>query len=101
MPVCGYATRDADAPPPELVDALKDKPIWVFHAADDAIVLAKNSDVVVEALRAAGSSVRYTRYDEGLAPSCVREGDAHASWELAFAERELWAWVAQQALSPL
>ena len=44
---------------------LSDKPIYVFHAATDAIVSVDHSDGMVESLKNAGNkNVQYTRYDD-------------------------------------
>lgn len=63
--------------------ALRDIPVWVFHGADDTVVLPSESRRMVEALRAAGSDVRYTEY----------RGVGHGSWDRAYAEEALWTWL--------
>lgn len=52
--------------PPQAVDQLHDKPVWVFHSADDVIFSVSNSDRLVSTLRDAAaqpSVVRYSRFD--------------------------------------
>ena len=83
VPVCGYVDRknsngDRVA---EISETLKDKPIFVFHAATDAIVPVDHSDVMVERLKSAGNSnIQYLRYDEapGL-PGYGPAGQGHSS----------------------
>ena len=98
-PVCGFAERDGSAPP-ALISTLASSrlPIWTFHAASDAAVQVENTDVIVEALKAAGSSVKYTRYE--TAPPCVLDSGGeivgHGSYELAYKDPELWKWLLEQ-----
>ncbi len=101
--VCGYIDRDdTQSVPASLVAALKPKPVWVFHAADDTVVAVEHSDAAVAALKAAGASdIRYTRYEPGLAPPCktpAKDLPGHASYELAFADAALWPWLREQRL---
>jgi len=61
-------------------------PIWVFHGARDAIAPVQNSREMVTALRAQGSSVRYTEY-----------GDVgHDTLSRAYREPELVSWLLAQ-----
>ena len=70
------------------------------NSADDAVVAVKNTDDAVEALKAAGNTdVKYTRYD--TAPPCVtanRDLIGHGSYELAFADSEMYTWLLEQSL---
>ena len=79
---------------------MKTKPAWVFHSADDVVVPVAKSDEMVEALRGAGNdAVKYTRYQ--TAPACPPPHDnlvGHASYDLAFAERDLYPWLLTHAL---
>ena len=97
-PVCGYDRKtNGDR---VATQTLKDKPIFVFHAATDAIVRVDHSDVMVERLKSAGNSnVQYLRYDEapGL-PGYGPAGQGHASYELAFKEEKLYSWLLEQRL---
>ena len=65
---------------------LRDKPIWVFHGAQDEVVPIADSNRIVAALRNIGSDVRYTVYPDA----------GHDSWTPAYAEEELWAWIGGQ-----
>jgi len=80
------------------VSSLAKLPIWAFHAANDAAVKVENTEVVVEALKSEGSSVRYTRY-ETAPPTMLDSGgtiEGHASYELAYSDGELWSWLLEQ-----
>lgn len=59
---------------------------WIFHGAKDDVVLPENSQVMVDALKKAGASVKYTLYPEAN----------HNSWDPAFAEPELLSWLFAQ-----
>jgi poly(3-hydroxybutyrate) depolymerase len=61
-------------------------PFWFFHAADDGTVGVSGSDNLVAALRNAGGSVIYTRYDTG----------GHAIWPVAYTHPLLFAWIVSQ-----
>lgn len=64
--------------------------IWVFHGAADSTVPVENSREMVKALRALGSQVRYTEY----------EGVGHNSWDRAYNDPELPAWLFAQKRKP-
>lgn len=61
-------------------------PVWFFHAADDGTVDVSGSDALVAALRNAGASTIYTRYDTG----------GHAIWSAAYAHPLLFPWLVSQ-----
>jgi predicted peptidase len=95
VPVCG----GLDAPPQlaprgaatsevlrAAAAALRNTPAWVFHGDADPIIPVEESRVMVDALRRAGADVRYTEYG----------GVEHNSWDAAYAEPELWAWLLGQ-----
>ena len=73
----------------KIAEILKNKPIYVFHAANDSVVSVEHSDGMVESLKKAGNTnVLYTRYDD--APGFpAGGGKGHASYELAFKEEKL------------
>ncbi|HEY6895280.1 MAG TPA: malectin domain-containing carbohydrate-binding protein [Rhodanobacteraceae bacterium] len=64
-------------------------PFWFFHAADDGTVGVSGSDNLVAALRNAGGSVVYTRYDTG----------GHAIWPVAYTHPLLFQWIVSQQRS--
>lgn len=99
VPVCGgiespddyddlYVARLRPAPDPyaELARQIGDMPVWLFHGALDDLVPPENSRLVVEALRAAGASPRYTEFADAN----------HNSWDAAYAAPRLWAWMLAQ-----
>ena len=59
-----------------------DMPIWVFHGADDTVVLPSQSDEMVAKLKELGKDVKYSRI----------EGVGHDVWENAYNE-ELINWL--------
>jgi hypothetical protein len=67
---------------------LRGTPAWLFHGADDTVILPSESQTMFAALRAAGADVRYTEY----------AGVGHNSWERAYGEKELWRWLFRQRL---
>lgn len=66
FPIAG-ATGDRPALPP----LVKDVPIWVFHGDKDNMAPVEDSRKVVAALKALGSSVKYTEY-KGVGHECAR-----------------------------
>lgn len=86
VPVCGGAD-------PALVPALKDKPIWAFHAAADPVVPAAFSRGAVAALRTAGATrLTYTEYDAQTYFFPM----AHFSWVPAYQNEAMRAWLFEQ-----
>ena len=79
VPICGGGK-------PETVGKFKAVPIWVFHGAKDPAVPLKNSEVMVEALKAAGASPKFTVYPE----------EGHRSWIPAYNDAALWKWLLKQ-----
>jgi predicted peptidase len=61
-------------------------PSWIFHGSADKSVPVEESRAMAGALERAGAAVRYTEYR--------RVG--HISWDRAYAEPELWAWLWEQ-----
>jgi predicted peptidase len=76
VPVCGWGD-------PATADALADTPIWAWHGDADPVVLVSGSRKMVEAVRAAGGDVRYTELP----------GVSHNSWDDAYGNAELIAWM--------
>ncbi len=60
--------------------------IWVFHGDKDKVVPTDYSRTMVEAIKKAGGSPKYTEY----------EGVGHNSWSKAYASPETWEWLFQQ-----
>ena len=61
-------------------------PMWFFHAANDGTVGVEGSDNLVAALRNAGASTIYTRYDSG----------GHGIWSVAYTHPLLFPWIVSQ-----
>lgn len=79
-------TLQAEDPYAATAARVKGIPAWLFHGADDPTVPVTESRRLGAALRAAGAAPRYTEY----------QGVAHNSWDRAFAEPELSAWLLAQ-----
>lgn len=63
-------------------------PVWVFHGGADPVVPVTESRKMVEAIKGAGGSVRYSEY----------EGVSHNSWDRAYSEPEIFKWMLSQKL---
>jgi predicted peptidase len=87
VPVCGAADTTQ-------ANALRNLPIWAFHAADDAVVPVRGSREMIAALRARGGTPTYTEY-----PS--NQGVGHSAWVPAAANPALVPWVFNQSRPPV
>ncbi|WP_145664568.1 carboxylesterase family protein [Chitinophaga polysaccharea] len=65
---------------------LKAMPIWAFHSADDPTVNVSNTRVLVNALKALGSNVKYTEYPDG----------GHDAWTRTYANANVYTWLLAQ-----
>ena len=96
VPVCGALPGDSD----RAAQRLKDLSIWVFHAADDSAMPIELGDGAVAAMNRAGrrEPARYTRYRRAPPPPDPQYNDmvGHASYDLAFRDASLYAWLAAQ-----
>ncbi|MBV9926212.1 MAG: dienelactone hydrolase family protein [Acidobacteria bacterium] len=72
----------------EVARAIGRTPVWVFHGAEDAVVPTRKGRLMRDALERAGAVYTYTEYP----------GVGHNAWERAYAEREMWDWLARQRL---
>jgi predicted peptidase len=88
VPVAGGWDSERDIVPRNICD-IKDVPIWVFHGAQDDIVLPKKAQLMVNALKKCGVDVRFTLYPDAK----HRE-----SFERAYDDPELYAWMFEQHL---
>jgi len=61
---------------------LREMPIWVFHGAKDPTVPIKQSQDMVDALKAAGADVKFTIYPEA----------GHDCWTATYDNPELYTW---------
>ncbi|KAJ8598858.1 hypothetical protein CTAYLR_010665 [Chrysophaeum taylorii] len=104
VPICGASPVE----PVVLATKLEGLPAWVFHAADDVAMPVELSDEVVDAIRAFRereedrAPLEYTRYARAPAPPDPRYADmtGHASYDLAFRDARLYAWLLAQRRRP-
>ena len=89
VPIAGGLSFGSRTVPTRIRD-LKDLPIWAFHGALDQTVPCWQSEVVVSALSACGSGVRFTRYEDG---------DHEAAWRRAYDDPELYRWLLDHSLA--
>ncbi len=82
VPVCG-AWEPSDA------EKIAKVPVWAFHGAKDPTVPVEGSRRMIEAMKVAGGSPRYTEYPDV----------GHGSWNAAYATTEMWDWMFQQRRS--
>lgn len=78
-PICGGGDP-ANAP------LIKDIPMWVFHGDKDPTVPLEKSQEMVDAVRAAGGSPKFTVYP----------GVGHDSWTATYESDEFWKWLLEQ-----
>ncbi len=67
----------------EWAEKLKDLPIWAWHGEEDHAVLANRSRAMIDALKSAGATPRYTE---------IEAGD-HDSWKVAYTDDRFIAWM--------
>jgi predicted peptidase len=79
LPICGGAD-------PASAKTIKQLPWWVFHGDKDNVVPVSHSENMVNALKKAGASVKFTVY-----PNV-----GHNSWDNVFAEPEYLSWMFSQ-----
>lgn len=71
---------------PELVNAARATPIWIFHGTLDKTIPVENARLIAEALNEQGTKPKYTEYPKV----------GHNVWEWAYTEPELLEWVFSQ-----
>ena len=79
IPICGGGEARYAA-------ALRDLPVWAFHGDRDEIVALQRSQEMVDAIRAAGGSPRFTVYP----------GVAHDSWTATYENPDVFTWLLEQ-----
>lgn len=88
-PICGYGSAVHSGPPTvpaDVVERIKNLPIWAFHGEADHVVDPAHTTRIVAALRTAGADVKVTLYP----------GVDHNSWDKAYREEHLGAWLLSQ-----
>jgi predicted peptidase len=68
------------------VSNLRRIPIWAFHGADDNVVPAARSRIMVERVKKAGGTIRYKEFKE----------TGHNSWDKAYGYKRAMAWLLKQ-----
>jgi len=79
VPICGGGD-------PNSAEKFKDLPCWCFHGDKDPAVNVQKSRDMIEALKKAGGTPKYTEYP----------GVPHNSWDKAYADQEMWKWLFAQ-----
>jgi len=74
-PICGGGKRF-------MADRLKDVPVWAFHGAKDKVVPVKDSEEMVNAVKARGGNAKLTVYPDA----------GHDSWTVTYDNPELYDW---------
>jgi acetyl esterase/lipase len=77
--------------PAEYAHALGHTPVWLFHGTEDNVVPARESELMFEAIKAAGGRVRLWLY----------QGLKHDCWTSAYNEPELPRWLLTHRTSNL
>ena len=84
-----YVGVKGDDPYAYVAQQTKGLPVWIFHGGQDDVVPTVQSRKLVAAMKAAGSSPRYTEYaDLG-----------HGAWDRAYGDEDLWQWLFAQRLT--
>lgn len=78
-PVCGSGN-------PSRARSLRNVPTWVFHGALDREVPPASSQAMVNALKRAGGTVKFTLYPKA----------GHNCWDETYSNPELYRWLLQQ-----
>jgi len=86
VPICGGGVWAYGFP--QRVQALKNTPVWAFHGAKDPTVPLRESEVLVETLKACGGNVRFTVYPDA----------GHDAWTETYNNPELYTWLLAQRL---
>jgi hypothetical protein len=79
VPVCGGGDESMAA-------KMKDVPIWCFHGGADPTVPTQRSRDMIKAIKDAGGNPKYTEYP----------GVGHNSWDKAYSDKDLPAWLFSQ-----
>lgn len=88
VPIAGGYRYKSDLIPENLCD-LKDVSVWVFHGAQDNIVLPSQAEIMVDTLQTCGGKVRYTLYPEA---------NHEDTWRFAYTDPKLYEWLLEQSL---
>ena len=83
VPICGGGD-------PATAPRFKDLPLWAFHGGKDPVVPPARSHVMIDALKAAGGSPRYTEFPDA----------GHDSWTPGYRHPEFLPWLFSQKRAP-
>ena len=83
IPICGGTHY------PNLINRLKDIPVWCFHGDQDTAVPLSASQNNVDTLKQHNGNVKFTIYP----------GVGHDSWTQTYANEEIYEWLLQQKRS--
>ncbi len=83
IPICGGGDQSQ-------AGKLVKMPIWAFHGEKDEAVRVERSRKMIDALKRAGGTPKYTEY----------EGAGHVIWDRVFSEPELLPWIFAQNRAP-
>ncbi|MBD7923027.1 prolyl oligopeptidase family serine peptidase [Xanthomonas sp. CFBP 8703] len=100
VPVCGailsphedreylVVTPVAELPDPytALAERLQRIPVWMFHGAEDDVVLPHDDRKIYRAFKNLDADVRYTEYPEGN----------HNAWDATYRDPKMWQWLFAQ-----
>lgn len=75
--------QQSDTLPEEYARVLTHTPVWLFHGAEDNVVVPRQSELMFEALKSSGGHVRLWVY----------QGLHHDCWTRAYNEPELPRWL--------
>lgn len=78
-PLCGAGDTSR-------AEAFRSLPLWVFHGEDDKVVPLKESQEMVDAVRAVGGNVEFTVYP----------GEGHGICGRTYAREDFWHWLLRQ-----
>lgn len=79
IPICGGGD-------PNTAEKFKHVPIWVFHGDEDTAVPLRLSQEMVDALKKAGSDVKFTIY----------KGVGHDSWTATYDNEDVYKWLLEK-----
>jgi dienelactone hydrolase len=82
--------QQVDTLPEEYARAVGRTPVWLFHGTEDNVVQPRESELMFDALKATGGSVRLWLY----------QGLRHDCWTRAYNEPELPRWLLAHRLHP-
>lgn len=77
--------------PAEYAARIGKTPLWIFHGTEDPVVVPRQAEMMYDALKAAGGSVRLWEFT----------GVRHGSWDRAYALPELPRWLLAHRIADL